>query len=143
MTAVRRPEGQLESNAPRGSLAGLRILVAEDEAIIAMDVQFLLEECGAEVVGPAHTLEDALKLARFEEIDAGILDLRLGKDTIDRAAHALKERGIPFIFYSGQSKGDPLREAWSDYVIVAKPARQSQLMSELAIVLAEDTNRGS
>src|SRR5437762_10954305 len=110
------------SDQTPGSLAGRRILVVEDEVIVAIDIQMILEDAGARVVGPAHTLRSALERAEHEEISAAILDLRLGRDSIEPVARTLARRGIPFLFYTGQSRADPLRSEWPSAPLLSKPA---------------------
>src|SRR5215831_14789420 len=79
-------------------LAGTRILIVEDEVIVAMDIQTILEDEGAKVVGPAHTLNQALELASQADITLAILDWRLGKDSVGPLARMLASRNIPFVF---------------------------------------------
>lgn len=112
-----------------------RILIAEDEVIVAMDIQFTLEDAGAEVIGPAHTLSEAVHFAEDEEIDAAILDMRLGHDLSGSVARILAGRGIPFLFYTGQTATDPLRAEWPDAPLLQKPAPTQQLVGAVAELL--------
>ena len=59
-------------------LAGRRILVVEDEALVAMDLEMILSDAGAEVVGPCLRLARALQFARGSGLDGALLDVRLG-----------------------------------------------------------------
>jgi CheY-like chemotaxis protein len=78
-----------------------KVLVVDDEALIAMLIEDMLSDLGCDVVGPAYRLNEALELARASEIDCAILDLNLeGKPTYPVAA-VLRERNIPFVFASG------------------------------------------
>src|SRR3954469_18044981 len=77
--------------------AGRRVLLAEDEFIVALDVGDALRRAGFEVVGPAATAGEAERLAAEEPLDAAVL--RDG--TAVAAADALAGRGIPFVFLSG------------------------------------------
>ena len=70
-------------------LKGKRILVVEDEALIAVMVEDMLSEMGSIVVGPAATIEQALALARAEEIDGAVLDVNVRGERIDPVADAL------------------------------------------------------
>src|SRR5215469_596961 len=99
-----RPRRENSVSHPR--LAGARILVVEDEFIIALEIQANLEEAGATVVGPALTLQQALELAENESLSAAMLDLRLGRDSAAAVAQVLAERHIPFLFYTGQPASD-------------------------------------
>ncbi len=109
-------------------LQGARILVVEDEPIIAMELQSVFEDKGAVVVGPARTLEAALRHAGKAQISAAVLDLRLGPEPIAPVARLLRARDIPFLFYSGQPRNDPLRAEWPEALFLSKPATTHQLM---------------
>jgi CheY-like chemotaxis protein len=84
-----------------GALSGLRLLVVEDDMLIAMMIEDILVECGCTVVGPASRLADALRLAQHEAIDGAMLDLNLGGERADGVAAALQARGIPFVVITG------------------------------------------
>ncbi|HEY1559927.1 MAG TPA: hypothetical protein VGF71_03450 [Caulobacteraceae bacterium] len=120
-------------------LRGSRILVAEDEIIIAIEVQCALEDAGAQVVGPACTLNEALRLAAEEDLTAAVLDLRLGSRSADGVAVILTRRGIPFLFYSGQTPLDPELAKWPDIATVSKPASSRVLVKALVTLLRTGT----
>jgi CheY-like chemotaxis protein len=83
-------------------LIGRRILVVEDEYIIAADLAQSLEDLGASVLGPAGTVADALALVAGEPaLDAAVLDINLGSEKVFPVAEALQARGVPFVFASG------------------------------------------
>lgn len=87
-----------------GHLQGRRILVVEDEYLIAADLTELLEDLGAVVVGPARSVKEALgRLERDGAPDAALLDINLGHEKAFPIADALIERGVPFIFTTGYS----------------------------------------
>lgn len=83
------------------ALAGKRILLVEDEPIVAMMATEMIEALGATVVGPAMTLASALSLAETAEIDAAVLDINLNGARSDVAAEALARRRIPFVHATG------------------------------------------
>jgi DNA-binding response OmpR family regulator len=96
-----------------------RVLVVDDEPLIAMMAEDWLSEIGHETVGPANDLETAMALAN-SEIDAAIVDVTLGRDSGYEIAKLLTARDIPFAFATGRSiatKGDQY-EAFS---LLAKP----------------------
>ena len=80
---------------------GGRILVVEDEMLLAMSLEDLLVSYGFEVVGPASRIDVAVRLACSEAIDAGILDLNIAGEEVYPVADALAARGIPFLFITG------------------------------------------
>src|SRR5271166_3586149 len=91
-----------------------RILVVEDEALVACGLEILLVERGYEVIGPAPNTAKALKLIARESIDAALLDVDLGRERIDCAAEALAAASVPFIFTTGYSGATALPPAFRD-----------------------------
>jgi ActR/RegA family two-component response regulator len=116
-------------------LSGSCVLVVEDDFIVALDVQSSLEEAGATIVGPAFTLSRALELATRENISAATLDLRLGHDSSASVAAVLDERHIPFLFYTGQPVGDPVRRAWPHTKVLSKPASGHAIVDAIAEIM--------
>lgn len=95
------------ASAPAPSLRGRRVLVVEDEYMLAEDLRCELEGAGAAVLGPVPSVADALALlARGPPPDAAILDVNLGGEMVFPVAEALRERGVPFVFATGY-------DAWS------------------------------
>ena len=111
-------------------LAGTRVLVVEDEALVSMLVEEYLDELGCEVVGVASRLEDALEKARALALDAAVLDVNLAGRLSYPVAELLRARGVPFVFATGYGLSglpDELRGA----PVLAKPFRQDQLAAAL------------
>jgi CheY-like chemotaxis protein len=115
-------------------LKGKRILLVEDEAIIAFAVEDMLAELGCEVVGPAARLDEAEELAGSAQIDAAILDINLNDDRSYPVASRLQQRGVPFVFASGY---DESGLAWSGpkAELLAKPYRKDQIEAALRRML--------
>jgi DNA-binding response OmpR family regulator len=91
---------------PNSTLVGLRVLVVEDEELIAMLVEDFLNELGCSVIGPAASVADGLSLATTSKISGALLDLSLNGDPVYPVADCLVARGIPFIFTTGHSSED-------------------------------------
>ena len=83
-----------------------RILVVEDEAMIAMLVEEMVLDFGSEVVGPAAKMEEALRLASDASLDAAILDVNVGGAVVYPVADLLRARGVPIIFATGYGAGE-------------------------------------
>jgi DNA-binding response OmpR family regulator len=115
------------------ALAGHRVLIVEDELLVALDIADALKGAGAEVV-VSRTVGDALSQAETQSLTAAVIDHVLydGFTTSDVCAK-LKERKIPFIVYSGFSK---LEGACADGELVHKPATAASLLAALQGVLA-------
>lgn len=87
---------------PERTLRDCRVLVVEDEYMLADELQLALEEAQALIVGPAATVGDAIELIRSEQdIDGAILDVNLNGELAFPIADCLVARGIPFLFTSG------------------------------------------
>src|SRR6516225_4719859 len=82
-------------------LAHKRVLVVEDDYLVAMDIVRALERAGAEVIGPAPAVEAALDALARTVVDGAILDINLGGEMAFPVADALTARGVPFIFATG------------------------------------------
>lgn len=83
------------------SLTGCRILVVEDELLIAMIIEETLQDLGCVVVGPVARLDAALQLAKDETLDAAILDVSIRGGKVYPVAEQLLARGVPFMLASG------------------------------------------
>ncbi|APP79272.1 response regulator [Xanthomonas hortorum pv. vitians] len=87
------------------ALHGRRILVVEDDYLLAQSLNDLLIEAGVRVVGPVGTVSDALSLVTSgEEIDGALLDVNVRGQPVFPVADALLERGVPFSFCSGYDR---------------------------------------
>lgn len=82
-------------------LLGKRILLVEDEFLVADLAEGILQDLGVEVVGPAYTLASGLDLAREAEVDAAVLDVNLNGERSDAIAEVLSAGGVPHMFVTG------------------------------------------
>jgi len=102
------------------SRGNARILVVEDEALIAMDLQALLEEAGYDVLGPANSSAAALALIDAAEPDVALLDVNLGRSDAFGVASVLSERRTEVIFLTGHT-AHKLPQAHRHLPLVSKP----------------------
>lgn len=98
-----------------------RILIVEDEPLIALLLQSELEGAGHRVAGPAHSLSEGMELASHEAIDVALLDVSLGRDLSISIADRLLARSIPFAFTTGYSDNLLLPEHLKSIPKLAKP----------------------
>ncbi len=115
-----------------GAVAGKRILVVEDEVIVAMLIEDILTDMGATVVGPAGRVNKALDLLGAEQVDAALLDVNLAGEMTTPVAEELRRRGIPFAFATGYGDAG-LRYIDKGSPVLQKPFREG----DLARVLGE------
>ena len=118
-------------------LEGRRVLVVEDEMMIAMLVEDMLDDLGCKVVGPAHGLEAAMALAKGAAgIDAALLDISLAGLSVFPVADALRAKGVPVIFATGYGDAG-LREIDKGAPVLLKPYRAGELARALGEVMAQ------
>jgi DNA-binding response OmpR family regulator len=115
-------------------LAGLRVLVIEDEMLISMLIEDLLAEYGCTVVGPFNRVVDALDVAHHQSIDLALLDVNIAGIKVYPVAEALHVRGIPFLLLSGYGEAaiPHDRPTWAACV---KPFRTEELVKRLVALL--------
>jgi len=82
-------------------LAGRRILIAEDQLLLATMVEALVRDLGCEPVGPVPTAREACDLAQTDNLDGALLNVRLADGSIIPAARVLAAKGVPMIFITG------------------------------------------
>jgi CheY-like chemotaxis protein len=113
-------------------LQGRRLLVVEDEYLVAAHLAYTLEELGVEVIGPAGTVEEALQLVESEgsRIDGAVLDVNLHGVRVYPVADALAARGMPFVFLTGYDV-TALPEAFRGVPRCEKPVETALLAKSL------------
>lgn len=121
-------------NAEDG-LNGLRLLLVEDEAMVAMMLEDMLGDFGCEIVGPAASVAAALELAGREGLDGAILDVNVGGEPIYPVAEVLVARGVPFVFTTGYGAAD-IDRRFADALAVQKPFSTGALRDALAATMA-------
>ena len=114
-------------------LTGRRILIVEDEFLIAAMLEDMLVDLGAVVVGPAATVAKGLDLAATEPMDAAVLDVNVAGLRIDPVAEALSARGIPVVFATGYD--DANIRSTETTPLLQKPYTQKKLADALAHAL--------
>ena len=117
---------------PSEALRGRRLLIVEDEYMIAADLAYTLEDRGVEVVGPVGSVDEALALVEAEgRLDGAVLDLNLGNDRAYPVADALLARGVPFVFATGYGR-EVIPAAYAEVPRCEKPIEMSALAKLLA-----------
>ena len=117
-------------------LSDRRVLVVEDEFLIALELRMILEDEGAEVF-EAASVADGHAVIEHCAADGGlpdvaVLDVRLGNEEVFPVADDLNARGVPFVFHSGHAKADELAERYPAAGVFSKPAEAKRLVASLA-----------
>jgi PAS domain S-box-containing protein len=118
-----------------------RILVVEDESLVAMEIEAQLEEAGYEVIGPAATSESARHLIAEARPDVALVDGNLDGHPSDEVAGELAKRKIPFAFATGYGRSG-LPAAFPDTMILSKPFSRDRLLHVVKVLLAEADDPG-
>jgi DNA-binding response OmpR family regulator len=118
---------------PSERLLGKRVLIVEDEALLAFELEVVFNEEGAEVLGPALSLASAQALVETAaEIDCAVLDVDLGGHNVFPVALALQARGVPILFHTARVSARELTASFPGSQTVPKPARPEDLVARLA-----------
>ncbi|HYD72149.1 MAG TPA: response regulator [Candidatus Binatia bacterium] len=106
--------------------AKLKVLIIEDESIVAMMIEDLIVDMGHEVVGTAGRLEQAQKMAEELTLDFAIVDVNLNGQLTYPVAEVLKTRGVPFVFATGYG-AQGLKDEWKQNSVLQKPFQPDEL----------------
>ena len=117
------------------ALEGVRVLIVEDEYLVAVLIEKILESAGCIVIGPIPRLSEALDAARHDNCDAAVLDVNLAGQRIDPVADALSERNVPFLFVTGYG-ASALPGEYAERPLLHKPFRMAELLGALSRVLS-------
>ena len=133
-TTPRRTAAPATGRRTRRSLADKRLLVVEDELLVSMLVKSMLDDLGADVVGPCGRLADGVAAAKAERFDGAILDLNLAGEPADPLADLLLARGVPFVFITGYQR-DSLDRRFANVPVLQKPIDATALERVLLSLL--------
>jgi CheY-like chemotaxis protein len=121
-------------------LSGRRILIVEDESLVAMLLETILEDMGCTPVGPAANIDEGLALATDDAaLDAALLDVNVAGRQVFPVAEALKARGVPFVFSTGYGEGG-LPDEWRGQPTIQKPFTEAAVRD--ALMAAVGVSRG-
>ena len=115
---------------PMNSLAGKRVLIAEDERLIAVDHRSVLSEAGAEIVGTCSTVAHALECLDSAPVDVAVVDYLLADRNSEPLQAALKRRQIPFVVVSSYPR--PLVRTEEGQEVLRKPVMPHELRCSVA-----------
>ena len=118
---------------PGSALRGCRLLVVEDDYLIADELQSELIGAGAEVIGPVSSVAKALQVIGADAaLDGAVLDVNLGGEMVFPLVDVLRERGIPAMFMTGYDER-AIPAAYADVPLCTKPAGARQVVRALRL----------
>jgi DNA-binding NtrC family response regulator len=113
-------------------LAGCRVLVVEDEALIALGISAMLTDAEGVPVGPACSVREARQLIKDAAVlDAAVLDVSLADGAVTPVLEALSARGIPTVVYTGGVVPEDVCQRHPDLIVLSKPVLPARLIGEL------------
>ena len=139
-TPLQQLTDQAKDPAKHATLMGKRVLVVEDEPIIALELAAILETAEVNVIGPARSLNAAHELIKKHKADAALLDVNIGGQRIDELAAALSRNKVPFAFLTGYRR-ETLPPPFQAALLVPKPFRADQILAGLTTLLSDSQHR--
>lgn len=118
----------------------MRVLLVEDNFIVALDLADLVREAGDEPIGPVASVQDGLAALEQDGVEAAILDINLGGENALPLAHRLKEQGIPYAFATGYSPDDVIPPEQAEAPVLAKPYSGADVRTLLAKLRARQAS---
>ncbi|WP_106640560.1 response regulator [Allosphingosinicella vermicomposti] len=110
-----------------------KVLIVEDEMLVAMNIEDMLTDIGYEVAGIANRLDAGIDLARTANFDIAMLDVNLAGDLSFPIADILEERGIPYLFATGYGRKG-VKEDYGAAPVLQKPFRARDLEEAIRIL---------
>jgi CheY-like chemotaxis protein len=125
-------DGTGAEGTTKGPMSGMTVLVVEDDFIVAYDMQMMLEEQGARVLGPATNLAEAQQLLAKERPTVAVLDVNLNGEYVFPLADALRAQDVPFLFATAYADQDQLfPQAARSVPRLPKPVLPNVLIAQL------------
>jgi DNA-binding response OmpR family regulator len=113
-----------------------KVLIVEDEPMVALQIEDILQEAGFEIAGCVGSLDKALAILKNDDCDVAILDANLRGDSVAPLANLLQQRSKPFLFVSGYERAY-LPEAFLDAPLLSKPFEPGELITTVRQLLSE------
>ena len=132
LTKSRALNALRDNGQANGAVIGLkrdekpRVLLVEDEALVAMMIQETMTEFGFQVIGPVSTASEALAAARNSQFEAAVLDINLGDGMVYTVAEILSKRGVPFVFVTGYD-AESIDSRFTGVPVLQKPIERNML----------------
>ena len=139
---MKDPAAPHEAEAPHHALlSGATVLVVEDEALLAHDLVWTIEENGGLTQGPIHRLGEAMARADFRDLDAALLDVDIRGEEIFAFADRLEAADVPMVFHTARADVSRLRMCYPDAAILYKPCLARGVVAALASAIQRHGTR--
>ena len=125
------PDAADDASPGQITVAGNRIMIVEDEALVAMALREALDELGFSVLGPFNRISEAMIALRNNRIDAAVLDVNLGGELIYPLADVLAADHVPFVFITGYG-AEEIEPRYARVPVLQKPIEATALKSVFA-----------
>jgi CheY-like chemotaxis protein len=122
------PDAAAEPSSGQITVAGNRVMIVEDEALVAMALREALDELGFSVLGPFNRISEAMIALRNNHIDAAVLDVNLGGELIYPLADVLAADHVPFVFITGYG-AEEIEPRYARVPVLQKPIEVDALNS--------------
>lgn len=106
------------------------VLIVEDNLLIAMEVEFMVEDCGCSVAGPAGNVADALQVVSENNLQGAVLDINLGRERVWQVAETLADRAVPFVLATGYGDAE-VPAQFKERPVLSKPISRGALAKAL------------
>jgi len=120
----------------------LRVLIIEDEAMIALLIEDMVGDLGGQVVGPATKFEQAMYLALQADFDLAVLDVNIDGLAVYPIADVLRDRGIPFIFMTGYDSS-VIPQRYQHNCVLLKPFTNQTFSNALREIIVNSSDRST
>ena len=128
---------------PEATLRGRRVLVVEDDFLIAKALSAFLRQVGAEIIGPVGTVKDAERvIVGSERLDAAVIDINLRGEPVYPIAEMLQRKRVPFVFTTGYESGE-VPAAFVNVPRMQKPVIGDRLLQAIVDEIAATSGRQS
>ena len=117
-----------------------RILVVEDENLLAMQITWMLEDAGHSVIGPEKSVDATIKVLARQKVELALLDVKLGAETVFPISKLLDGLHIPYIFLTGESGAIP--DEYRHRPAIIKPYEAKTVVWQIKQLLADAQSRG-
>jgi DNA-binding response OmpR family regulator len=114
-----------------GLLAGMRVLVVEDDPVIGIDVTDMIEHAAGEVIGPVTSTKEAGRVAKTATFDVAVLDINLADGEITPVLESLHARNIPILVYTGSRLPEGVARRHPNLTVLGKPVLPARLLGEI------------